>query len=106
MFKYLLCVEITIPGAGHTGMYRFHPWGSLTQGIVYVEMCLNSLILPGGSDGKESAYNPGDLGSIPRLGRSPGARKGYLLQLTCLENSMDIGAQQAQPTGSQRVRHN
>ena len=34
---------------------------------------------PGGSAGKESACNEGDLGSIPGLGRSPGEGKGYLL---------------------------
>ena len=37
---------------------------------------------PCGSDSKESAYNEGDLGSIPGLGRSPGERKGYPLQYT------------------------
>ena len=41
------------------------------------------------SDSKESACNSGDLGSIPRLGRSPGERKGYPLQYSGLENSMD-----------------
>ena len=35
---------------------------------------------PGGSDGKESACNAGDLGSVPGLGRSPGERIGYSLQ--------------------------
>ena len=35
---------------------------------------------PGGSDGKESACNEGDLGLIPGLGRSPGEGKGYPLQ--------------------------
>ena len=44
---------------------------------------------PGESDGKESACNAGDLGSIPRLGRSPGEGKGYPLQSSGLENSMD-----------------
>ena len=44
---------------------------------------------PGSSAGKESACNAGDLGSIPGLGRSPGERKGYLLQYSGLENSMD-----------------
>ena len=44
---------------------------------------------PGGSDGKESACNVGDLGSIPGFGRSPGERNGYPLQYSCLENSMD-----------------
>ena len=42
-----------------------------------------------GSAGKESACNAGDLGSIPGLRRPPGERKGYLLQYSGLENSMD-----------------
>ena len=57
-----------------------------------------------GSDGKESAYNAGDLGSIPwsslilglgvipGLGRSPGEGNSNPLQYSCLENSMDRGA--------------
>jgi len=47
------------------------------------------LSFPCGSAGKESACNEGDLGSTPGLGRSPGEGKGYLLQYSCLENSMD-----------------
>ena len=42
---------------------------------------------PGGSDGKESACNLGDLGSIPELGRSPGGEHGNPLQYLCLENA-------------------
>ena len=49
-------------------------------------------IFPGGLDGKASAYNAGDLGSVPGLGRSPGEGNGYRLQCSCLENSMDRGA--------------
>ena len=45
--------------------------------------------LPCDSAGKESAYNAGDLGSIPGLGRSSGEGKGYPLQCSGLENSMD-----------------
>ena len=41
------------------------------------------------SVGKESACNAGELGSIPGLGRSPGEGKGYTLQYSGLENSMD-----------------
>ena len=41
---------------------------------------------PGGSDGKESACNAGDLGSIPGLGKSPGGGNGNPLQCSCLEN--------------------
>ena len=44
---------------------------------------------PGGSVGKESAYNVGDLGLIPGLGRYPGEGNGYLLRYSRLENSMD-----------------
>ena len=47
---------------------------------------------PGGSVDKESACNVGDLGLIPGLGRSPGEGKGYPLQCSGLENSMDGGA--------------
>ena len=44
---------------------------------------------PGGSADKESACSAGDLGLIPGLGRSPGEGKGYPLQYSGLENSMD-----------------
>ena len=42
---------------------------------------------PGSSDGKVSAYNAGDLGSIPGLGRSPGEGNGSPLQYSCPEKS-------------------
>ena len=48
--------------------------------------------LPGGSVGKESACNVGDLGSIPGSGRSPEEGNGNPLWYSCLENSMDKGA--------------
>ena len=44
---------------------------------------------PDDSDGKESACNAGDLGSIPGLGKSPGEGKGYPFQYSGLENFMD-----------------
>ena len=47
---------------------------------------------PSGSEGKESAYNVGDPGSISGLGRSPGEGNGNPLQYPCLENLMDRGA--------------
>ena len=47
---------------------------------------------PGGSNGKESAYNAGDPGLIPRSERSPGGGNGNSLQYSCLENFMDRGA--------------
>ena len=56
------------------------------------------LNFPYGSPGQECAHNVGDLGSIPGLGRPPGEAKGYPLQYSGLENSMDY-------MGSQRVGH-
>ena len=47
---------------------------------------------PGGSDGKESAGNAEDPGSIPGSGRSPGEGNGNSLQDSCLENSKNRGA--------------
>ena len=49
----------------------------------------------GASDGWDSAYNVGDLGLVPGLGRSPGEGHGNPLQYSCLENSMDRWAWQA-----------
>ena len=54
---------------------------------VYVNMGF-----PGGSDGKASACNAGDPGSIPGSGSSPGEGNGSPLQHSCLENPMDGGA--------------
>ena len=50
---------------------------------------------PGSSNGKESACNVGDLGSIPGLGRSPGEGNGNPLQYSCLGNPIDRGAWRA-----------
>ena len=60
---------------------------------------------PGGSDGKESACNAGDLGSIPGLGKSPEEGNGYPLLYSCLGNPMDKGAWQGTVHGVIRVRH-
>ena len=57
-------------------------------------------------DGKASAYNVGDPGSIPGSGRSPGEGNGNPLQYSCLENPMGRGAWWAKSMWSQRVRHN
>ena len=56
--------------------------------------CYYCMGFPGGSDGKESACNAGNLGSIPGSGRSPGEGNGNPLQYSCLENSMDREAWQ------------
>ena len=71
------------------------PVGSFNPMLIIIKTSLfKSLFLllrgfPCGSAGKESACNAGDLVSIPSLGRSPGEGKGYLLQYSGLENSMD-----------------
>ena len=51
--------------------------------------------IPGGSEGKASACNAGDPGSIPGSRRSPGEGNGNPLQYSCLENPMDRGAWKA-----------
>ena len=64
---------------------------------MFVQILLNIVIslvryyvgFPGGSAGKESVGNVGDLGSIPGLGRSPGEGNGYVLQYSGLEDSME-----------------
>ena len=57
---------------------------------------------PGGSDGKESACNVGDPGSIPGSGRSSGERNNNPLQYSCLENPMDRGAWRATAHGVEK----
>ena len=59
---------------------------------------------PGGSDGKASAYNAGDLGLIPGSGRSPREGNGNPLQYSCLENPMDRGAWEATVHGVTKSR--
>ena len=62
-------------------------WRDLTY-ILLVNTYSSSQGVPGGSVGKESACNAGDLGSIPGLGRSPGGGHGNPLQYFCLENPL------------------
>ena len=67
---------------------------TLFSGVLHNDFTL-SQDFPGGSDGKASAYNEGDLGSIPESGRSPGEGNGNPLQYYCLEHPVDGGALQA-----------
>ena len=64
---------------------------SLVKRMRAMKLSLVFILLdfPGGSDGKASAYNVGDHGSIPGLGRSLGEGNGNPLQYSCLENPMD-----------------
>ena len=60
--------------------------------------------LPYGSDGKESACNAGDLGSIPGSGRGPGEGNSNPLQYSCLENPMDRGVWWATVQGLAKIQ--
>ena len=67
-------------------------WWDTVHGVAKSQTGLTNtftLGFPGGSDGKESACNAGDLDSIPELGRSPGVGNSNPLQYSCLENSMN-----------------
>ena len=55
------------------------------------QLVVGPIDFSGGSDGKMSAYNVGDAGSIPGLGRSSGEGNGNPLQYSCLENPMKGG---------------
>ena len=79
--------------AGRTHPTFHSPWAAgsgvymTTPSTLLLTMLL--VILPGGSDSKESARSGRDPGSIPGSGRSPGEANGNALQYSCLENSMD-----------------
>ena len=62
------------------------------------------MVFSGGSDGKESTCNAGDLGLILGLGRSPGGGHGNPLQYSCLENPTDRGAWRSTVHGIAIVR--
>ena len=63
-------------------------------------------MLPGGSDGKESACNVGDSGSIPELGKSPGEGMGTHASILTWKIPWTEEPGGLQSMGSQRVRHN
>ena len=65
------------------------------ENLVLLSVNLVILSFPGGSDGKESAWNSEDLGSIPASGRSPGEGNSNPLQYSYLENPTDGRAWQA-----------
>ena len=91
-----LLTPVFWPGEFHR---LYSPWGRKESdkteqlSLLLLPWCLMGF--PGGSDGKESTCNEGDLGSIPGSVRSPGERKSYPVQSSCLENLMDRGAWQA-----------
>ena len=83
------CVEVCTHTHTHTHTHTGFP-----SGLAGKEVCTHTHThthtgFPCGLAGKESACSTGDLVSIPGLGRSPGEGKGYSLQYSGLENSMD-----------------
>ena len=73
-----------IEGKGEREWQRMRWFDSITD---LMDMNMSKLQgFPGGSDGKESTCNMGDLGSIPGSGRSPGGWHGNPVQYSCLEN--------------------
>ena len=91
LIKWSLIIhKISILGF-FSATFSFHnitrPWKQIPAILTTTPSCFCGLPLR--FSGKESAYNVGDPGSIPGLGWSPGEGKGYPLQLSGLENSMD-----------------
>ena len=82
------------------------PWAPKLLWMVTAAMKLRLLLgLPCSLNGKESACNTGDPGSIPGSGRSSGEGNGNPLQYSCLENPMDSGTWQATVHRVTRVGH-
>ena len=79
--------------ATHSSIFAWRtPWTEKVKGMTQVWeniVVKERMGFPGGSDGKESTCNAGDLGSIPGSGRSLGEGNGNPLQYSCLGNSMD-----------------
>ena len=71
------------------------PWKQILVDSLHLLISPDFCDFPGGSDSKASAYNAGDPGLIPGLGRSSGEGNGNPLQYSCLESPMDGGAWQA-----------
>ena len=76
----------------------------LSTHILYIIYIISTIYYMGGSDGKESAYNVGDLGSIPGMGRSRGEGDGYPLHYSCLGNPMEGGDWRATVQGVAKSR--
>ena len=94
-------LALRIPGTGEPGglpsmgLHRVrHDWSDLAAAAAWWHEGF-----PNGSDGKESAFNAGELGLIPGLGSSPEGGHGNPLQDSCLENPTDRGAWRAMVHG-------
>ena len=119
--KGIITTPVSLPGKFHEqrSLAGFRPWGRresdtteqvtlhfhcqcekehwwiLSRGVcslTYLTNCRCGKGFPGGSDGKASACNAGDPGSVPGSGRAPAVGNSNPLQSSCLENSVDTGA--------------
>ena len=90
--------ELTVSSYGNNCNQTYHD----DHFEIYIN--IESLCFPGGLEGKASACNAGDPGSILVFGRSPGEENGNPLQSSCLENPMDGGASQATVHGVAKSR--
>ena len=97
----MLTVLLLVEDYSYTGCFSTTQ-AILSSDLVYLSLLPESLcqprlglLLPGGSDGKESACNAGDLGSIPWSGRSPGEGNGNPFEYSCLGNPTDRGVWRA-----------
>ena len=85
-------------------LQEIFPTQGSNLGLPHCRQILYYLAFPGGLEGKASAHNAGDRGSIPESGRSPGEGNGNPLQYSCLENPMDGGAWEAAAHGVAKSR--
>ena len=86
--KARFLIPLSLPSQDDSTIYsmlRENKEAVFTKGHVYKGF-------PGGSDGKESACNAGDRGSIPGLRRSSEEGNGYPVHYSCLQNPRDRGA--------------
>ena len=95
-FKFAFQLDNTTDAQSESNGEKFE-WEKHKPAIYYPPV--NTLGFSCGSNGKEFAYNAGDLGLIPGLGRSHGEGNGNPLQCSCLGNPMDKGIQQAKVHG-------
>ena len=86
------------------GQSRKHSGGEREKRWQLPRRRVSSPVFASGSDSKESTCNAGDQSLSPRLGRSPGERKGFPFQYSGLENFMDRGALQATVHGVAKSR--
>ena len=81
-------------------------WGAVESVSRFTSIPAPRWGFPHSSVGKESACHAGDVGSIPRSGRSPGEGNDNPLQYSYLENPMGRGAWPATVHGVASIRHN